>query len=232
MNSLEKATTKILNIIEKKSATDSELINVIINSYHAVREDPSIIDDFYEILDIFYNALKPIGDKVYNRILSLIALKNDMVLQKQLSERQIDIYLEEVEYIISKQAAGDDWMFVTKIGECLAKIQYAYNLIDSKKNISNIFFEFMKNIVINNQFKSLILLFNNEEWPDSYSIGMLFYYYMFFKDEPKPKLNIFKVFHKNYFIVTFWKQFKINYYEMTKEEVEKEGYESYDFIYR
>jgi len=227
----------ISNIINDndKYLNNTYLKEVIVKCYNIVREDPSTVEDLYEITSLLIDYLFLILDNdsvIYNRVLSIIAFKYDIILQKELNEKYIDLYLRDVVKIIDKKTyTYNNDQAIAKIAECLAKIQYAYLLINKKdKGVDKIYYSFMEDVADNHLIEQIIKDFNVHPWPDGYSTSMLFLYYMLFKDIPQSKYkNCYDIY---YVIITFWKIFKVEHYKMTKEELEKEGYESYNFVYK
>jgi hypothetical protein len=162
-------------------------------------------------------------------LLSLISLKNDLRLQQELNEGRINAYLEEVKLIINKGVYfcnNETWL---KICECLAKIQYAYNISGFDICIREIYDGVMLEVADKNAAHNRLVELSGKNVNHNYcDIGFTYFYYMlFYKKYPHAAYEAtMKA------IIAGWKIFKFEYYGFTDDEVEKElSSGSYDFIY-
>ncbi|MFW6030487.1 MAG: hypothetical protein ACOCRO_09595 [Halanaerobiales bacterium] len=227
---IEKLEQKMDNLLENGIIDlNQNLISITRNLYLAVREDSSRVNELYkktEDIISYVNSLNFTDPHVYNRILSLISFKNDISLQNNLDKKQADLYLEEVKDNMQYKGYYHDSFTVPKVAECLSKIQYAYTLLSIKKNIRNLYTSFMNEVKEKDLIGDIIYELNTFGRYDSFSPGMLFLYYNLYRENED-----INVFFKD-LIIIFWKGYKIGYYNMSKEEVLREGFDKYDFIYK
>lgn len=117
------------------------LMEITLDSYKLIRKDLSVVYELYSIINrlvqfLLYNNF---DTNYYYRLLSLITLKNDLILQYNFNREQIDLYLKEVTYYIDNKLYDGDMEVFSKFFEALGKIQFAYNLGGYKKSIENIY---------------------------------------------------------------------------------------------
>jgi hypothetical protein len=241
VENMEKIIQKSLSG-DKMTKEDFDFIQLIIkDSYYLIRLDKGIIEPLHKALEELIRALissSEENDELYNRIMSLISLDFDMRLQKDLSKELVDEYYGNVLSLISKKAFLTNVEAPLKIMEMIAKIQYAYNLLDCGISIVNTYDETLK-LINDNKCYSAMLDFLSESSEnrtpcDYYHIEMglvYFYKYLFFSKEEKKDNELYYDFILKQ-IITYWKVFKQKSYNMSLEEVWDEGISSYDFIYK
>ncbi|MFW6030488.1 MAG: hypothetical protein ACOCRO_09600 [Halanaerobiales bacterium] len=210
---------------------DRNLKSITRNLYLAVREDSSRVNELYkktEDIISYVNSLNFTDPHVYNRILSLISFKNDISLQNNLDKKQADLYLEEVKDNMQYKGYYHDSFTVPKVAECLSKIQYAYTLLSIKKNIRNLYTSFMNEVKEKDLIGDIIYELNTFGHYDILAPAAMFLYYNLYRKD----INHKKQGERHAHIILYWKFFKIDYYNMSKEEIFKEGFDKYDFIYK
>lgn len=124
---------------EKSDFNIKKIFNSLIKEcYFIARKNKKIAKELYlelnRLVEFFLN--NNLNSNVYYRILSFISLKNDILLQENLSIDQIEIYLNENKKFIKNIHWTDNGgETLQKLSENLIKIQFAYNLLGYKKNI-------------------------------------------------------------------------------------------------
>lgn len=207
--------------------------------YRAVRNDISmaepLIDISNKLIDFFLNINYPDID-IYNRLLSFISFKYDILLQKNTTIELADKYLEEVKFIISKKAYLLDTYNVPKIAQCVSKVQFAYNITDSGKNIRDFYTSFMEDAMKEGVYNDIVKELNTFGHLDSVSPAMPWIYYVLYREDIKDLINKRKqegdMFHPYFPIMQYWKGYKAEHYNMTQQEFFDEGFETYSFVYR
>lgn len=215
--------------------------------YNKVRKNPSKVDEVIKEALIIEKELKVVKS---NRIMSFVSLKNDLILQKKLTERGIDSYLDDLKYCIENKVylskdSNEESPF--KIFEMIAKIQYAYNLLRINKSIKDIYEDFLEEF--NKNFDYYFRYFRDREITyDHYQLTFIYsIYFLFINNLSKNEirnLNIKKLDMKNiiknktykyliFSIIYRLKEYKIDYYKLGPIRKNKELRNfKYDFIYK
>ncbi|MFW6016754.1 MAG: hypothetical protein ACOCRK_09980 [bacterium] len=217
--------------------------------YIKVRKNPKKVNEVIKEIEDIIREFKQQEIK-YSRLLSFISLKNDLILQNNLTEENVDSYVEDLKYCINNKiylAEGATRETPFKIFEMIAKIQYAYNLLDPNKSIRNIYEEFLEEY--NRDFDHYFKLFKGKriEYKNYQLIFIYSIYYLFINEyyddgtpEPTKKTmeNLAKTdfFYRkiSYNMMMYLKERKIEYYKPFKLLRNKEfkNLTKYDFIYR
>lgn len=227
---------------EEFDKEDFRVLNSIVkDSYVLIRMDKDIIDVLHKALEELIISLVVFAkksDELYNRVMSLISLDFDMRLQKELSKELVDEYYGNVLSLLKQKAYLSNVEAPLKIVEMIAKVQYAYNLLECNVSVLSAYEEAL-NIINDNNCYAAMLKFLSENSEDKtpcdyyhIEMGLIYFYrYLFFsKEEMKENELYFNSVLKQ--IITYWKVFKQRSYGMTLEEVWEEGTSSYDFIYK
>lgn len=224
-----------------------ELNAFIKETYKEVRDDPTKIEEVIGKVLQKENTVK----KLHNyRVISFLALKNDLILQNELKKENIDNYILDLIYCIEnelyKKGHGET---PVKIFEMIAKIQYAFNLLNHpmslKKLYESFLLEFNKDFSSYfNYFKNRKILYDHHQLAFIYNIYYLFVYdydISIYREFPKDALNeknLMETLSKNktyYFILMSlifrMKEYKMHYYDLKFEDIEKEGFTEYNFIF-
>lgn len=213
--------------------------------YNNVRKDPSKAKDvIVEASDIE----KELISKNMSRALSFITLRNDLILQSNLTEENVDSYVEDLKYCIDNKiylAEGSTRETPFKIFEMIAKIQYAYNLLETGKSIRNIYEEFL--IEYNKNFNYYFKFFKDKRIEyKNYQLMLIYSIYYLFIDEyyedPLPKIKTMKNIAKSdnfyrrvlYNLMLYLREKKYRHYKVFTllENKEIKNLTKYDFIYR
>lgn len=233
----------IVDIKKTLIFTPDTLQNIIIGTYSVLRNDHSQANFIRNAIDNFYYFLISINahedDIIRNRMISLLSLKNDILLQMNLSQENINIYLREAKFLLGNKS----YLRLTSIPatflkacEIIAKIQYAYIITSSSTDIRELYREIIDGIHKDNKiperFDSLGKC--NKVGYDYLNLGLVYMYYQLFAyvskdDEDQNIIGRNAIMHP---IVAYWKRNKIVYYDMTYEDFLNEGFNSYDFIWR
>jgi hypothetical protein len=186
------------------------LLEIIQDSYTLIRQNQSYINDVYSLIDNFtYFFLENEFDSTfYHRVLSLIALKNDISLQQNLIKEKIDLYVEEAKYIYDNNLYYGQRETQFKILEILAKSQFAYNLLGIEKNLKSLFSSIHKQYV---QEYFISPLDKEEYLSDRYQFAYIDFWYVFFLT-PGYFSDNFKYKETYHFILNAWNEYKDRFY--------------------
>lgn len=215
--------------------------------YNTVRSNPKKANEVIsEALKLEKSLRK---EEVKNsRLMSLISLKNDLILQSSLTEENIDSYLEDLRYCIDEKiylAKDSSLESPFKIFEMIAKIQYAYNLLESKKSVRKIYENFLEeyNKDFDNYFKlfkNKTIIYSNYQLIFTYSIPYLFLDEYFTHAVPilgKKSMNTLAKADKFYDAIInnmmlYLKENKMNFYGIKSyKKMKRESLTKYNFIY-
>jgi hypothetical protein len=217
----------------------SDLKAIPQHMYRAVRDDISmaepLIDVSNKLID-FFLSINYSDIDIYNRLLSFISFKYDILLQKNTTVEIADKYLEEVKFIMNKKAYLVDPYNVPKIAQCISKIQFVYNITNSDKNIRDLYVSFLSDITNEGMYKDIAKELNTFGHLDSVSPAMPWIYYILYREDIKELIEKRKkekdLLHPYFPIIQYWKGYKVEHYDMTWQEFFDEGFETYNFIYR
>jgi hypothetical protein len=196
-----------------------------------VRKDPSIIDTLANVIsnliDILYT--ENTDDEVFNRMLSLIALKHDILLQQNITRARIDSYLADILNLLDKKAYLVNVETPLKFLECLAKTQFACNLVDYPLGIQSIYEKTYIMFQKEKVFISLTeYLVDNQEQDFYHEMGVSYFYSYLFRNLVNDEYYDLIMLH----ILYRWKAFKMKHYKMSVSDLRAEGFKSYDIIYK
>lgn len=215
-----------------------ELLDYIKDSYKKVRNNPHIIDELYLELDTVSSKIintKQTDPNIYSRYLSIVSLKNDMMIQKYLDKEQIDLYFYELKNLVETKYYLDSYEeSFFKILECTGKIQHAYNLIGRPEFIGDFYSSLVDLFFKEGVFKRYndFIIENNMQLMCGTSIEMSVAFLMkVFFDKNLDYLNLEENMFVN-MIISYWKIYKMKHYNISEREIQEEGYKNYDFIYR
>jgi hypothetical protein len=219
------------------------LQNIIIGTYSVLRHNHKRAKSISNVINNFYYFLISIeahkNDIIRNRMISLLSLKNDILLQVELTKINIDKYLEEVEFLLNNES----YLRLTSVPgtflkacEIIAKIQYAYIITGTSVDLRGFYRRVVDGIhkesKIPERFDSLGKC--NKIGYDYLNLGLVYVYYQlfYFMSEEDDRQNIIARNAIMQPIIGYWKKNKISYYSMTYKEFLDEGFNSYDFIWR
>lgn len=203
--------------------------SIIKESYTLVRSDPKQISNVYILIDkiVYFFLENQFDSTLYNRIISLIALKNDISLQQELTLDQIHLYVLETKYIFENNLFYGGRETGLKLLEMIGKAQFAYNLIGANINIKQLFARALEKV----REEYFISPLNEDEFiTDQYQMGMAYFYYVLFKQPLESVLrnDYYRLMYEA--IVHQWSQRKYEYYygsKLPRQDIEI----SYNFIY-
>ena len=199
-------------------------------SYKLFRKKPEVADELYDVLDKLLTHLKTFDtslDDYYNRLLSLTCCKHDIALQHQITKERVDNYLEDVRYFIFKEAYKTNVETPLKILESLAKVQFAYNILDNGDSVEELYKTVHRSIMADGLYLKLMDHCNTTEDNFDHEMGITFFYpFLFVKKENRTSNYQYIMLH----ILYRWKIFKMRFYSLTMDQIIAEGYEKYDFI--
>ncbi|MFW6282319.1 MAG: hypothetical protein ACOC1O_05995, partial [bacterium] len=164
----------------------------------------------------------------YTKLLSLSSLKNDVALQKELREEQVDLYVNETLYLYNNNLCFGDSEGLMKVLENIAKAQFAYNLLGTKKNLIKEYRFIHKKL---NEIYYFNKSYNNKEEEDFHFldekilISNTNLQYVFFVGIDNDKTIEL---HRE--IINVWAQHK-NRYLYNSSKNRKINIEKYNFIY-
>jgi hypothetical protein len=220
---------KIINMFgEDHNRVNKYIRNAVIESYKSARDNPDNIDDIIkecsEVMD--YAFTHNISQHIWNRLSSVVSLKYDIMLQRSLTEDNIDRYLKDVLQIINKENYINETGATYKLIETVAKIQYAYNLLGGEQTVYSHFQSLMQNLTLENNF-------NYYDWVgisrEHYKLSVVYMYYILFH----PRKDAYEYTNGLPYILTSWKADKILHYQLSEKEIAYEvRHDNYDLIYR
>ncbi|MFW6047206.1 MAG: hypothetical protein ACOCP4_05420 [Candidatus Woesearchaeota archaeon] len=206
------------------------LSEILKDSYQIIRLSPKKIDEICFLIDDLYNYFisNDYNSVFYTKLLSLSSLKNDVTLQKELREEQVDLYVNETLYLYNNNLCFGDSEGLMKVLENIAKAQFAYNLLGTKKNLIKEYRFIHKKL---NEIYYFNKSYNNKEEEDFHFldekilISNTNLQYVFFVGIDNDKTIEL---HRE--IINVWAQHK-NRYLYNSSKNRKINIEKYNFIY-
>ena len=227
-------------IVAIKFSTNPSMESLVIGCYHLLRHDPFITLELSKVLDEFYDFVKDIdNDRITERMPSLCALRNDMMLQYSgVDEHFVDRYFEEIKAIIAKKGylkilTHHD--LVLKVCEIVAKIQYANTIIGRNVHeVKELYDKLIREIHGHNK---LVERYNDLQQSekigyDYINLSLAYMYYGLFRNVKEgaafKELIDKSILHP---ILAYWNSPKIAYYRMSYKEFQTESFGEYNFIW-
>lgn len=217
------------------------LDSFIRETYQRVRKNPNKIEDI--ILE-----LKSLDDEFKrqknHRVISFLALKNDLILQNELTKVNVDNYFSDLKFCIENRLynleKGEETPLF-KIFEILAKIQYAYNLLEVDVSLRGIYELLL--VEFNDNFQYYFKFFKDRGINyHNYQLSFIYDIYFLFLSEYEDgtfkfgatmerleKHDVFRSILLNVFLRL--KEYKMDYYNLSVDDILKEGFTDYNFIY-
>ena len=238
------ATVRLVDIIEETLTHKDEddfcfrLKCVTQHMYAAVRENPEDVKQLAAMtkhLNKYLMSLNIANPDIYNRLLSFISFRYDILLQQNTTVELADKYLEEVKFILSKKAYLMDSFNIPKLAQCISKVQFVYNIKETGKNLRELYTSFMSDIGQEDVYKDIINELNTFGHIDAYAPAMPWLYYTLYRPDLdelfKQRGTTPSITHPYFPIIFYWKGYKLQQMGMTQEEFFAEGFDNYDFIY-
>lgn len=243
---LSNIVTRYSSVIEEIEAggdfniIEPEIVSCLHDSYTLVRRDPTQVDtliELYQLVTEYFYTSKAVSDHpmslhFWNRFVSFISIKNDLILQSDLTEKNIDAYLAETNLLIDRQHYLTGSSTIFKIIQIIGKIQYAYNIVNPKRYIREEYNSLLR--TLGSEFDTYFsYFFNQDVFIESYNMPITFMYYILFYRGPDNSIFKEQKLMMQH-IMMQWKQQKIYHYNMKGDELNSElsSYDKYDIIYR
>lgn len=216
---------------EKNKMIDKKLLDILKDCYLQIRTVKTEALEIINVLDMFITYVlneKNICGAALARVGSFISLKNDTQLQYELKKEYVDVYLKEVKKLIDKNKYKNQCSTISKVLEIIAKIQFAYNILDIKN--TEVLDIYKKLILEMMDVSELKYYFDLPTYPEHHTLATLFSYYLLFN---KDKTMGYGYEISLQQILFEWKYFKFKHYNMSKEKIDQEliNDSEYNFIY-
>lgn len=219
--------------------TNDKLHNIVIEQYNKVRSDPKTSNEVIEYLKSIDSEAKKITS---NRLMSFLVLKNDLILQEDLTYSGVVGYVDDLKYCIDNKVytiENGDQESIFKLFEMIAKIQIAINLLGLDLSMKHIYEDIL--LEFNENFEDFFSYFKgNKIRYDNYQLIFMYdIQYLFISDFHESMLAksmkdlirnytykhiIFRIFH-------YLNEHKDNYYKKRKRLFADVGLLKYQFVY-
>lgn len=214
--------------------------------YKNVRDNPHDVSSIIEEISKFrYDNIRE-DERLF---MSYSTLDNDLRLQYDTSKNNIERYKKDLSICIDNNLFSKNEETPFKIFEIIAKVQYANNLL---VNVDNDLKELYDTLLVfyYKEFPGYFSSFTSknityERIQSSFTHNVAFLFIPFYDKNFNPAFQILKgenlmesVARNRFYETIFFslifklKEFKHNYYNLTWEDIEEEGFKKYDFIYK